>query len=192
MSTLHKNRPSVRLRWLQKQRLFTIQKTVTSKVSHNFSEWCVLWCLRYASILCISVLEFTFCKARPCLPIFKFALKLVGTLHNKRFLNIQFSADSRFCISVGVRTKVSGKTVKDMGWGSKREEDGSTGESGRRVLRDDTVFANQTPPQRSMKERGRTDCRMDTDRRRMPTMVSFTYSWLVNKNAQRICLFYYI
>lgn len=68
--------------------------------------------------------------------------------------------------------KVNGKTVKDMDWVWKRGGDGYTEGNGRKDSKEDTVFVNRIPPQLNMRERGRMDCKMDTDRRRMPTTVS--------------------
>lgn len=77
-----------------------------------------------------------------------------------------------FFLLVGVRMKANGKMVKDMVWELKQEADGSIEENGRKALKDVTEFVNRILPQQNMKVLGRMDCKMDTDRRRMLTMVS--------------------
>lgn len=70
--------------------------------------------------------------------------------------------------------RVNGKMAKDMVWVLKREADGFIGGNGRRALRDGTVSVNRTLPQPNTRGRGRMDCKMDMDRKRMLTTVGET------------------
>lgn len=109
------------------------------------------------------------------------------SLHNiisQNFLKIPFNSlywSLRFqslityvSIPVEAASKASGRTANDTGWGWRLGADGFIAANGLRASRDDTASVSPTLRLPSTKGLGRMDSKMVTDRKLMPTTVSFS------------------
>lgn len=94
-------------------------------------------------------------------------------------------------VSVGARSRASGRMVNATVWEWRREAGGYTEESGRRASKVAMAWGSRPRRMLGTKARGLTDCRTVMAPRPTPTVVSrrlFAVMWLVDLSCMYVCL----